>query len=192
MVIMELNNFYMLFQDVECASPRTFARRLILDKAKLSECPEIKGDTKENIKRALKEGVSYACASCNYGSASVILRPCKAEGKATGEMRLSSKNKLFPLFDASALFEIALKEDVLKSISYSEELGFLSARMDEKNIFVFENGLIRVKQAEDKKDIEKTIEFIRALIKKAEICEVCGGTTEECEARYCGKKEQAI
>ena len=181
---MELNEFYTLFQDVECASSRTFARRLIIGQAKLSECPEIKGGAKEKIKRALKDGVAYACASCNYGSASIILRPCEA----TGEMRLGNRNKRFLLFDAGALFGIALKEKGLKSISYSEELGFLSARMNEKNLFVFENGLIRVKQAEDKKDIEETIEYVRALIKKAEICEVCGGTREECKTRYCGKK----
>ena len=186
---MDLNDFYMLFHDVGCASPRTFARRLILGKAKISECPQIKGVVKEKIMRALKDGVTYACASCTYGSTSVIIRPCKAEGKATGEMRISNKNKRFPLFDAGALFEIALKEDVLENISYSEELGFISMRLGEKNIFVFENGLIRVKQAEGKKDVEETIEYVRALIKKAEICDVCGGTREECQAMYCGQNQ---
>ena len=186
---MDLNDFYALFHDVDCVSPRTFARRLILGKANISECPRIRGAVKEKIMRALKEGITYACASCTYGSASVILRPCKAEGKTTGEIRISNGNKRFPLFDAGALFEIALKEKVLKNISYSEELGFLSLRMGEKTIFVFENGLIRVKQAENKKDVEETIEYVRALIKKAEICSVCGGTMNECRARYCGKNQ---
>ncbi|MCK5333515.1 MAG: hypothetical protein KAJ24_03305, partial [Candidatus Aenigmarchaeota archaeon] len=106
---MDLNDFYMLFHGLDCASPRTFARRLILGEAKISECTQIKGAAKEKIMRVLEEGVTYACASCTYGSASVILRPCKAEGKTMGEMRISSKNKRFPLFDAGALFEIALK-----------------------------------------------------------------------------------
>ncbi|MCK5233624.1 MAG: hypothetical protein KAJ91_02290 [Candidatus Aenigmarchaeota archaeon] len=189
---MDLNDFYALFHDVGCASPRTFARRLILGVAKISECPQIKGVVKEKIVRALKDGVTYACASCAYGSASVILRPCKAEGKTTGEIRISCKNKRFPLFDAGALFEIALKEGALKNISYSEELGFISLRMGEKNIFVFENGLIRVKQAEDRKDVEETIEYVRALIKKAEICGVCGGTMDECRAMYCMRSDSDL
>lgn len=189
---MQLNEFYLLFKDIDCKSCgyencRTFARRLILGKAKLSDCANLLPGIKEKIENALKEGVTFSRVPPGAEAHAIIIRPCQAKGKTMGEIRLPDKNKLFPLFDSKALYEIAKKEKALSSISYSEELGFLRASLGEKNIFIFENGLVRVKQADSKADVEKTVEFIRGLISRAEICEECGGTKSECRTIFrCG------
>lgn len=189
---MNLNEFYALFRDADCkfcgiSNCRTFARRVILGKAEISGCANISGETKEKIAKALKEGIAFSNLPKLETTGAIILRPCKKRGKKTGEIRLHNPNNVFPLFDSKALYDIVLKADGFRDVSYSEELSFLRASLGEKNVFIFESGLIRVKQADSKADIERTVELLKGLIKRAEICEACGGTREECGERYCGK-----
>ncbi len=63
--------------------------------------------------------------------------------------------------DIKKIENCVLEVEDVKNILYSENLGILKYSQEDKTVFVFETGFVRVKNAADKEDIIKTVAFLK-------------------------------
>lgn len=192
---MKIEDFYNLFPEKNCgvcgfAWCRTTARNLALGKIKLEDCVYLKTTRfKENygkIKRALEEGIEIGSKTVIRTDEGIILiHPCYTKGKTMGELQLKAENLKFGYLDLKMLNYLLLRYKEFNNVKFSDKLDVITFDYDDRNIFVFGNGLIRVKKANNKDDLRKTIDLISRLMWGSLICSWCGSTAVECAAGAC-------
>ena len=93
----------------------------------------------------------------------VVIRPCHTKGKLMGEVNFID---IIPdlTIDLKKIENAVIKLESVKNVLYSEDLGLVKYSIADKNVFIFESGFVRVKNAINRKDIIDTIFFIRKLL----------------------------
>ena len=90
----------------------------------------------------------------------LVIRPCHTKGKLMGEGNLKDITEKKGI-DIKKIENRVLEFKDVKNIIYSENLGLLKYSQGDKSVFIFETGFVRVKNAADKKDIIKTVAFLK-------------------------------
>lgn len=93
----------------------------------------------------------------------VVIRPCHTKGKLMGEVNFLDISPDLHI-DLKKIENAVIELESVKNVLYSEDLGLVKYSKDEKNVFIFESGFVRVKNAINRKDIIDTIFFIKNLL----------------------------
>ena len=93
----------------------------------------------------------------------VVIRPCHTKGKLMGAVNFLD---IIPELniDLRKIENAVIELKGVKNILYSDDLGLVKYSQSDKNVFIFESGFVRVKNALNRKDIIDTIFFIRKLL----------------------------
>ncbi|NOR85737.1 hypothetical protein GQ473_06480 [archaeon] len=93
----------------------------------------------------------------------VVIRPCHTKGKLMGEVNFLDITPDLHI-DLKKIENAVIKLESVKNVLYSEDLGLVKYFQSDKNVFIFESGFVRVKNAINRKDIIDTVFIIRNLL----------------------------
>ncbi len=94
----------------------------------------------------------------------LIIRPCHTKGMIMAEARVSD---IDDYYDMEKLNAILKTNKDFTNINYSKEIETISADYNERQIFIFSNSFIRIKQARSRKDAEESFDLIKEIASKA-------------------------
>ncbi len=182
-----------------CGNPtcRTTSRKIATGDLGVDACvnlnlPEYK-DNKDKILRLLEEGIEIGASSTVVISEEGIayIHPCVSEaGKVMVDGRLTSgpeglADLKYGFLDPMMLCYALRIYDVFKDVKCSPDLGIAQIRYDGKNILIFQNGKIKIREALDKDDVMKTLRLVARVIWGSIICSCCGNTSVDCASGGC-------
>ncbi|MCK4968032.1 MAG: hypothetical protein KAS12_03165 [Candidatus Aenigmarchaeota archaeon] len=85
----------------------------------------------------------------------LVIKPCHTKGKLMAEINFDES------IDLKKIESSVIKIADIKNVLYSSDLGLVKYTIADMNVFVFENGFVRVKNALNKNEIVSVIEFLK-------------------------------
>ena len=85
----------------------------------------------------------------------LIIRPCHTKGKIMAEIRLSENDNYLNMEKLDKILKDSKEFD---KINYSKDIGAITFDFDIRQVFIFSNGFVRIKQAKNRLDAKESFE----------------------------------
>jgi len=165
-------------------SCRQYARRLLVGEERLEKCRYLSTAEMGKVKTLLKEGVETH-RKLPAQDELFVVQPCLSNSKKIMvDSRIGVETK-YGVMDTFEMCRLTRNCALFTKQKCSEKLGIATFEFENKEIVVYDNGKISIKQADSREDALAAIMAVEKLLYGSFLCPDCGGSAIDCAKGFC-------